>query len=98
MCGVVGFLGQGWCGDVGTLAVSWCCVLVEQADLAAAMGYSTTATVSLIERVKKGIPLRRLEAAAQRLGVAPEVITGTPAFYDRLVLSDPFTVVAEPTK
>jgi hypothetical protein len=71
---------------------------VEQADVAAAMAYSTTATVSLIERGKKGIPLRPLEAAARLLGVAPEVITGAPAFYDRLILSDPFKVVSEPTK
>jgi transcriptional regulator with XRE-family HTH domain len=70
---------------------------VEQADLAAATGYSTTATVSLIERGKKGIPLRRLEAAARLLGVAPEVMTGAPAFYDRLILSDPFTVVPQPS-
>jgi hypothetical protein len=54
--------------------------------------------VSLIERGKKSIPLRRLEAAARLLGVAPEVMTGAPAFYDRLALSDPFTVVSKPTK
>jgi len=54
--------------------------------------------VSLIERGKKSIPLRRLETAARLLGVASEVITGAPAFYDRLVPSDPFTVVSEPAK
>jgi hypothetical protein len=41
--------------------------------------------VSLIERGKKSIPLRRLETAARLLGVASGVITGAPAFYDHLV-------------
>lgn len=49
---------------------------LEQADLAEAMGYRTSASVSLIETGKKGIPQKRLEAAARLLGVAPEVIAG----------------------